>query len=205
MKKRLYLGLECALDLSDWLHFPVIKIVPREIHTALKLESYTHLIFTSKTAVKILNEKTRIPKECTIISVGSKTSAALESLNIICHYTAKEETAEGIVDLLETMDLKKAHVFWPHSALSRSLLTDYFEKKDILCTDCVLYDTVLHNPGPLPNLQNIEEILFTSPSTVDNFLILCPKIPPHIKLTAIGPVTRQHLEAKGLIDNCGLF
>ncbi len=196
--KRLYLGLKCPYRDEEWIHFPVLKIIPRQIDpvTLSNLDQYTHFIFTSKTSVHILNKAVRISKDKVVISVGSKTSAALMDFQIQPQITAKNETAEGIIELLESMPLKNAHIFWPHSSLSRPLLLDYFKDKEITYTDCVLYDTVLNHPGPTPNLADIGEIVFTSPSTVDNFLLLCPYIPAHIILTTIGPVTERHLRTR---------
>lgn len=199
MKKRLYLGLECNSDTNEWIHFPVIKIVPRTFDNAIikNFHQYTHFLFTSKSAVKILSHSISIPQNRIVISVGSKTSEILIKNNIHPHYTAKNETAEGVIEILETITLDHANLLWPHSSLSRPILLDYFIKRNIRYTDCILYDTVLNIPGPIPDLDNIQEIVFTSPSTIDNFLYLCPNIPSHIKLTVIGPVTEKHLLSKG--------
>lgn len=192
---RLYLGLDCPKT-GNWTHFPVIKIHPRSIQLDHELDTCTHLIFTSKSAVHILapHLTKNLPLNKCVLSVGSKTSAALIETGIHPQWTATDERAEGILELLDALDLKHCHIFWPHSALSRPLITDYLRERNIPYSHCILYDTLLNHPGPLPSLDRVEEIAFTSPSTFDNFLTLCPQIPPHIKLTPIGSVTAEHIK-----------
>jgi len=60
-----------------------------------------------------------------------------------------------------------------------------------------LYRTVFQRPDPVPSLEEMEEIVFTSPSTVEAFLQIYGQIPKNIKITAIGPVTQNVLSKYG--------
>lgn len=202
--KILYLGLNKPEDEKDkiFIHYPVIRIIPKtqeECKAALNLFlNYTHLIFTSKTAVKIFFEYVSYPncfqKKKRWIAVGHATKKALEQYGLKDILTPKEETAEGIVNLLKGLDLKNSYFLWPHSALSRPVIRHFFLEEKIKFEECVLYDTIPFWPGYPPNFNEIDEIVFTSASTVDAFFSFFQKLPGGKKLTAIGPITKAKID-----------
>lgn len=198
----LYLGLEVPKNLQNAIHYPIIKIVPTDIESndvVIAFRSvldYTHFVFTSKTAVDLffkafarygyhptqLNDKL-------FYSVGRMTTACLNRYGIFHVATADEETAEGVVKILTASGM----YFWPHSAKSRPILKDFFEKNELIYRECILYDTIFSMPGPLPDGDQFDEILFTSPSTVDAFLFFFKTFPFGKKLSTIGTVTKHYL------------
>jgi len=175
--RTLNLGLDPR---PNTIHYPIICTTPRQI----TVPKYTHLIFTSKTAVHYF------PAEPTgtIIAVGKATAAACNATHV-----AKQESAEGIIDILETLDLTEAHIFWPHSSLSRPLITDYLQKKGVRFDAPILYDTYPHRPYAPPPLEPFDEILFTSPSTVSAFQAIFGDFPSDTLFIPIGPVTENAL------------
>jgi hydroxymethylbilane synthase len=162
------------------IHYPIIRTTPREI----AIPPYTHLIFTSKTAVRYFPET----PTGAIIAVGQATAATVNATHV-----AANECAEGVIDILETLDLSEAHVLWPHSALSRPLITDYLRKRGIRFDAPILYDTEIHRPYDPPPLEPFDEILFTSPSTVAAFKELFGAFPDNCRLTPIGDQTAAAL------------
>ncbi len=178
MHRVMYLGID-----SCDLHYPIIRTVPRKV----ALPPHTHIIFTSKMAVRHF-PGSLVGK--TIIAVGKKTGEEARA-----HHIAEEETAEGVCALLDQLDLEGATILWPHSALSRPVISDYLSERDIAFHDTVLYDTVTNRPFDPPNLDPIDEIVFTSPSTVKAFLELYGELPTNKKLTAQGPITQGALNA----------
>ena len=190
MKKILYLGLRPPADTPHerYIHFPVIAIEP--VEWSGDLCAYTHLIFTSPTAVSLLLEKTPAQGKKTI-AVGHATAAELRRFG---HepMIAEEETAEGVVELLSLLNLKGAHLFWPHSGQARRVISDYCKIHSIQLTESILYQVIPVCPRPLPIMEEFDEVLFTSPSTVDAFLRIFPKLPGE-KCRAIGPVTLRCL------------
>jgi len=199
--RTLYTGLEVphGLESHRVFHCPLIQIEPRtkdQVWDSLKdLETYTHLIFTSKTTARIFGnyaDMREIGAQC-VIAVGRSTAKYLRDLGIEVDVVAKEETAEGIVAELKKMKLKEAHLFWPHSALSRSVITDFLRDNHIRFKECEFYDTHLRIPEDPPELGELDEIIFTSPSTVDAFLQCYGELPTDLVLTPIGPVTAAKL------------
>jgi len=98
-----------------------------------------------------------------------------------------------MVSLIESLPLDNVYFFWPHSALSRPILSNFLKRKQLRFKECVLYDTMM-NPAVRPiNLEGVDEIHFTSPSTVEAFKKLFGALPKNKILRAIGPITEEHL------------
>lgn len=205
-KKVLYTGLEKPEEKDGicWIHHPFIETKPLLFSTVedrfAKLASATHLIMTSKMGVryfmKALEELNIDPeivyeKEC--LSVGKITTSELLAHGFKKIKTASLETAEGVIELIKTCP-QESSFFWPHSNQSRSVLSDFLQQSGQNLIECVLYDTCAKKPENIPNLSVMDEIFFSSPSTVDGFLAVFGTLPENIPLKAQGPVTEQYLE-----------
>ncbi len=59
--------------------------------------------------------------------------------------------------------------------------------------DCFIYDTIVQKNQPIPDLEDIDEIVFTSPSTIKAFLDIFSAIPLDKKLVTMGPITQKAL------------
>ena len=200
----LYLGTSLDFFSSDKkvIHYPVIRLIPKSIKEEKvcsclnKLTSFSHVLFTSKNCVEILwdlchqlsiDPSASLQDKC--ISIGPSTSSILRSKGVEPLLEALESTQEGMIASLEGVELKC--VFYPRSSLARSLLSNYLIEKNIPHELLDLYDTVYQEPAHKPSLEEIEEIVFTSPSTVDGFFKIFQKIPEGIKVSFQGPVTER--------------
>jgi uroporphyrinogen-III synthase len=209
MEKTLYLGLEIPPDLQaeSIVHCPFIRIVPKPfddpamISAFRNFHSFTHLIFTSRSAVSIffdlvqsfqINETEIIDK--TIISVGKRTAEKLKKYGIESDLIAGEETAEGILEILQLLDLKMSYFFLPQSSIARPVISEWLAKRQIAHLACSIYDTLPNLPEPLPDLNQFDRIIFTSPSVVSAFIQGYHSLPNDKILTCIGPVTESHLQ-----------
>ncbi|MBA3723215.1 MAG: uroporphyrinogen-III synthase [Parachlamydiaceae bacterium] len=211
MKKRkiLYTGLDpshCKCD-GEIIHIPLIKIEPVLISdpniqkSISQFNEYTHVIITSKSVIPILGSfltsfgfSINDWKKKLTIAVGQVTGHHLRQIGIEPEIIAQEETAEGIVKELNKLSLKNSCFFWPHSAQSRTVLSNYFEKRKIHYNACNLYHTQTAISSPLPDITIYDEIIFTSPSTIKAFLEIFGSLPQGVVLTSIGPVTKAYLE-----------
>lgn len=205
----LYTGLDLPKDpYVRWFHLPLIRVEPRssqdpEIKKAYsEISLYTHILFTSKSGVRFFLEglttwgyskESLANKE--VITVGKATKEFVENQGIEVKYVAEQESSEGVIALLKTLSLREGYLFWPHSARSRPIITDFLKEQSILYRAAVFYDTHHESPLLLPNLDSFDEIFFTSPSTIDAFLTLYGKIPADKKVRCIGEVTQAHLES----------
>ena len=214
MKTTLYLGTDPTQFESHGqseghlVHYPVIQIVPRDFNDRQikraydDLDEYTHFIFTSKNAVKVfaghlsqMNKLVSDLQEKTVIAIGEVTAAHLAARGLPPSLVCQEETQEGVIHVLNDLNLDDAYIFVPRSSLSRPVLVHYFKEREIRCQACDLYDTVPNRIEPKPDLSEVDEIVFTSPSTVTAFLEIFGALPIGKKCLAIGPVTESALRA----------
>lgn len=188
----LYLGLDPTHFAHEGplLHYPVIRTqkLPLTPHVRHLWPQITHVIFTSRTTVRYWWEEEPEFGKRVAIAIGAGTASEL-ILRGIQSLLAPSAVQEGVAQLLDTLDLFRAHILLPHSSLARPFLRTYLAKR---CAHFAfpLYETVLQKPEPVPSLENITEIVFTSPSTVEGFLKIYGRIPRRIPCTAIGPITQ---------------
>lgn len=192
MHKILYLGLDSSRYnfQGELVHCPIIKTVPILPLTAqalLEWPSITHVLFTSPSAVNYW-PLSLLDKQ--VIVVGNGTASQLSVPPLIAPFA----TQEGVIALLETVDLSSANVLWPRSSKSRAILVDYLTAKKVRFQALDLYHTQTNIPAILPDLNQFDELVFTSPSTVHAFVEIFGPIPKEKKLTPIGPVTAKLLQ-----------
>lgn len=188
---KLYLGTEPC---EGTIHYPVIKIVPLEVSPQQweAFPTFTHILFTSKNSVKLLSYLDLQRKQ--MLAIGQKTASALIQAGYTPSAVAKIETQEGMIDLLKMQDMKEANVLYPRSAIARKCLEQFLAQQGIRHQIWDLYTTVFQKPLPLPDLNLVDEIIFTSPSTVRGFIEAFGPLPLDKKLTCIGPITQAELE-----------
>lgn len=174
------------------LHYPVIKIVPIPDVVLPALDEYSHIIFTSKSTVEIFFSFRPKVDHLSFLTIGPSTSTALKEKGY-ASLMAEEATQEGIMKLTIKLSIKK--VFLPCSSLARKDLAKFLSEQMIPHTVYYLYQTIFQIPFPPPDINDIEEIVFTSPSTVDGFLKIYPLSSlDGKKIHCIGPITRNYLQ-----------
>lgn len=186
----LYLGTDPSryLHTGELTHYPVIQTTLIKPTT---IPDCTHWLFTSPNAVRhwfsCVDAVTGI-----YLAVGPSTEAALLKRGIPA-LVAPEATQEGMIALLASLDLQNAILGWPKSSRARPVLSDYLRNLGLRFIPIDLYETVTQTKEPKPHLSDFDEIVFTSPSTVDAFLEIFGAIPWEKKITPIGPITAKRL------------
>ena len=187
----LYLGIDPPAG-DHILHYPIIHTseIPYDLPN---LNHVTHTLFTSKTAARLLSPiKALKSKPC--IAIGQSTADILLKHGFQSPKIPSIATSEGVVKLLKTLNLQKGHLLWPHSVLSRPVISQYLKQHKIPHSSVPVYTTTAQSPFPLTDFTSIREIVFTSPSTVDAFFTLYPNLPKKIKLIPIGPITALQIQ-----------
>jgi uroporphyrinogen-III synthase len=189
VKRLLYLGLRPRpIAGYQLVHYPVIRIEPvasPELEAAWP--QVTHLVISSPTVAELLHLSIEGRR---VIALGAATAARCVQRQIQVAMVASEPTAEGVVDLLKTIQ-------WPPNALcaipcssrSRNIIAAALEAIGIAALAPILYHTHLQQPGPPPLLEQFDAIAFTSPSTVHGFVEIYGAIPQGVELLIQGPVT----------------
>jgi uroporphyrinogen-III synthase len=211
VKKILYLGTSLARfpQKENIVHYPVIRLVPkvsedRSVRFCLdRLPKFSHILLTSQNSVSILwglcaslslDPENLLQNKC--ISIGPVTSQALRSLGVEPFCEASESTQEGVIHVLQSMLGSLSYVFYPRSSLARPILREYLAGQKICHEILDLYDTLYQAPDPKPSLQEIEEIFFTSPSTVEGFFRIFHEVPEGMRVTFQGSITQKCFDEK---------
>ena len=92
-------------------------------------------------------------------------------------------------------------VFYPHSSLSPEDIPLALQELGFDVLSAVAYNNVLPKNPRRVNLNHFKRIVFTSPSTIDNFIKLYGKLPENTEFITRGPITQKHLEEVMKVKN----
>ncbi len=129
--------------------------------------------------------------------IGRRTQKVLEGYNINAAVVSQEETAQGLFEAMtRQLDLKGKRILFPRSSLPNPYLKEALLALGAQVTEITIYENTKPAKRDLPSI-NFEGIIFTSPSTVRNFLADYGTIPSDWKIMAKGPVTLKILQESG--------
>ena len=92
-------------------------------------------------------------------------------------------------------------VFYPHSSLSPEDIPLALQELGFNVLSAVVYNNELPKNPRRVNLNHFKRIVFTSPSTIDNFIKLYGKLPENTEFITRGPITQDHLEEVMKVKN----
>ena len=133
-----------------------------------------------------------------VAAIGPGTAAALSSYGLIADVVPERFVAEGLVEALSDLPVRRALV--ARAAEARDVLPDALRSRGAQVDVVALYETVAEplDEGPLDALAGVDYVTFTSSSTVRFFLAAVGDRFPHgARLVSIGPVTSSTLREHG--------
>jgi len=194
---------------GEIIHWPMIDIKPVVFTQAQKeilLQNFEYsdiIIFTSWFAgeyflKELLTIKSHAHFDDKIFAViGTRTQVALENYNIHATIVSKIETAQGLFQAItEQINVRGRRILFPRSSLPNPFLKEALSEKGAIVTDVTVYENLKPPKREFPPFK-IDGVIFTSPSTVKNFLNDYATIPAAWQILAKGPVTLQTLQEAG--------
>lgn len=192
------------------IYIPTIEITPiipnRKLKQAIdSLHTYNFIIFTSVNSVSLFfnhlmkyGRDTRALHGIKIIPIGNATAMSLLSKGVIPDFLPEEFSSEGIIKVLQKMDIRNKRFLLPKAKESRNVIVEYITKEGGICNTVSLYKTVVpKKPSSLTEKPDI--ITFTSSSTVDNFITLYGDgLLKESIIASIGPVTTERLKENNI-------
>lgn len=196
--------------LGEIVHLPMIEIKPPKLSVQIqkklldKLMRYDVILLTSYYAVKhffdFLEEKrVSIPELANkdFVIIGQRTAGALRERGVEPKYIAQDESSEGMLEILKkNYALKGMKFLIPRSSLPNPFLKTQLKKRGAAVDEIAIYENVKPKKRPLPTMP-VNGVIFTSPSTVSNFLKDYATIPKSWKIYAKGLVTQKALQKAG--------
>ena len=178
----------------------------------------SYFLFTSQYAVKgfmrVIKDTSyqEYPnKDLKVISIGKTTTEALHKAGFKDVIQVDEDNRYGVIEwfkkerpkFLEQHPIEIEHgeeyeqipaVLYPCSSLSPDDIPEALFALRYNVTKWTVYNNELPKNPRRVNLNHFKRIVFTSPSTIDNFIKLYGKLPENTEFITRGPITQAHLE-----------
>jgi len=207
-RKILFTGLsEDRLFLKDaYFHLPLIRIEPMDDYSEFdnyirNIRGYDWIVFASRYGAEyffrrlgVVGLDARALNGKKVAAVGNSTRNRLLDFGIKADLVPKIESSKGLMREFRKIDLKNKKIFLPRSDISDKGLENELIKLGAEVTASFAYRNVMPEDLPDLNLENFDEIYFTSPSTVKNFKKRYKRLPSKVKIRYIGDVTLKELK-----------
>lgn len=180
---------------ANYIHTPLIEIVSVDDDTQLRraiadIDSYDYVLFTSRYAAKYVGALSVIHTR--IVSIGRTTTKALHQIGVEEVDEVEEDNSYGVLSWFSSQS--RGRVLIPRSNLALPIIPEGLRQLGFE-VDCVTaYINRMPEHPKKVNLDEIDRIVFTSPSTIDNFIRLYGALPEKKELVTRGPITEQHLQ-----------
>lgn len=186
------------------------------------LSHISYILFTSQYAVKGFMRvieytyyQTYPNKDLKVISIGKTTTEALHKAGFKDVIQVDEDNRYGVIEwfkkerpkFLEQHPIEIEYgeeipaVLYPCSSLSPDDIPEALFALRYNVTKWTVYNNELPKNPRRVNLNHFKRIVFTSPSTIDNFIKLYGKLPENTEFITRGPITQAHLEEVMKVKN----
>jgi len=211
-KKILFTGLSNERFFTDevYFHLPLIKIVPLDSYSEFdkqikNIKRFDWIVFTSRYGVKYffkrlikIKSDARTLENIKIAAIGDSTKKALLDFGVIADLVPEKESSKGLLEEFKKVDLEGKKIFMPRSDLSDKNLSVGFKNLGAVVTSTKAYKNIMPQNLPELELENFDEIMFTSPSTARNFKKRYKHVPKGVRVQCIGDVTLKEVQKLGL-------
>mgnify|MGYP002769656869 FL=1 len=164
-----------------------------------------YVVFTSQhsisSTIECIPELLEEQENYIFISIGDTTTEALHNAGIKDVIQVEEDNRFGIIKWFEKekekydeANARYEDIIYPHSSLSPEDIPLALQELGFSVKSFVAYKNVMPEHPRLVNLNHFKRIVFTSPSTIDNFIDLYGKLPENTEFITRGPITQKHLE-----------
>ena len=164
-----------------------------------------YVVFTSQhsisSTIECIPELLVEQENYIFISIGNTTTEALHNAGIKDVIQVEEDNRFGIIKWFEKekekydeANARYEDIIYPHSSLSPEDIPLALQELGFSIKSFVAYKNVMPEHPRLVNLNHFKRIVFTSPSTIDNFIKLYGKLPENTEFITRGPITQKHLE-----------
>ncbi|HSS43549.1 MAG TPA: uroporphyrinogen-III C-methyltransferase [Solirubrobacterales bacterium] len=198
---------------AEVVELPAIRIEPRlesaEVQAAVAaLGEYALVCLTSPNGVRLLWEAmgaagldARALAGTTVAAIGPGTARALAKIGVLADVVPERFVAEGLIEVLEPIDVEGKRVLVARAAEARDVLPEYLENRGAQVDVVALYETVREQPeeAEVERAQEADYVTFTSSSTVTNLTeALGDRFPTGARIVSIGPITSETIRDRGL-------
>lgn len=189
------------------MHQPMIELTELSDYSnadsvICNLKLHNWILFTSAYAVKYFFKRvyelgfdSRILNGITIGSIGHFTSGKLKKHGIVPDFQAEKESSEGIIEYFsENQTSTQLSILIPRSDLAHNTLPNGLELLGHKVNALTIYRNTKPKIDKKYDVEGYEQIIFTSPSGVNNFVDIYGKLPVKPKLVSKGKETQKAID-----------
>jgi uroporphyrinogen III methyltransferase / synthase len=172
------------LKFGTVLHTPLIEISPladfqSQSNILKDIHNFNWIIFTSRYAVQYFiktllqtGQDVRSLAGIKIASIGNITTHELQKYGLSPDLQPAKESSNGMLELFRNQNITKQHILIPRSNLALPLLPKGLTNAGNTVITATVYENKMPQDMNKENLENIDYIVFSSPSCVENFFKL---------------------------------
>lgn len=182
------------------IHRPLIKSVALEDYDKAdkvlkQLNIFDWIIFTSTNGVEFFFQRlnvigldTRTISTARIAAIGETTAQKLRTFGILVDMQPKLESSIGLLEAFKKISVKDKRILLVRPKTGSSVLLDGLSDIDAIVEEVMVYRNIEIEPEDT-DFGFIDQILFTSGSTIRAFLKKYGSIPTGIKVYCLGQPT----------------
>ena len=186
--------------LGTIVHRPLIESVSLADYTLAdkvlkKLHTFDWLIFTSTNGVKFFFQRlndigldTRAIRSAKVAAIGKTTAEKLKTFGVLANMQPKLESSEGLLKEFQRIGVKNKRILVIRPKVGSSELLNGLADAGATVETMVVYRNIDIEPEKT-DFDFIDQILFTSGSTVRAFLKRYGSVPAGIKVYCLGQPT----------------
>jgi uroporphyrinogen III methyltransferase/synthase len=183
--------------LGNVVHRPLIDCVPLEDYahvdsTLRRLNTFGWIVFTSANGIRFFFQRlhaigldARALASAEFAVIGKTSAERLADCGIVADMCPATESSAGLLKEFGSIDLKNKKILLPQSEIASEELPDGLARMGALVEKLPIYKTVEVDTGEI-DFDHIDQILFTSGSTIRAFVRRFGSVPSHIKAYCLG-------------------
>jgi uroporphyrinogen III methyltransferase/synthase len=187
------------------IHRPLIKSVPLDDYTQAdrvlkRLNTFDWIVFTSTNGVEFFFQRintigldTREIGTAKIAAIGKTTAEKLKTFGVLADMQPKLESSIGLLEEFRKISVKDKRILLVRPKIGSSMLLDGLADTKAVIEAVVVYRNVYMEPEET-DFDFIDQILFTSGSTIRAFLKRYGSVPDGIKVYCLGQPTLNEAE-----------
>jgi len=196
--------------LGTIVHRQIVKCVGLQDYTQFneiikQSQKYEWLIFTSAHSVRFFFERLRQAgldarslASVKIAAIGKTTAGELSRFGFLADLVPDNESSAGLLEKFASLDVKNKRMLLPRAKVASHVLPEGLASLGAAVKEVAAYMTVEIEPADV-DFEYIDQILFTSGSTVRAFVKKFGLVPPHIKAFCLGRPTQAEAKKHGII------
>ncbi len=182
------------------IHRPLIKSMPLDDYTQAdkvlrQLNTFDWIVFTSTNGVEFFFKRlnaigldTRVIGMAKIAAIGKTTAEKLKTFGILADMQPKLESSIGLLEEFKKVSVKDKRILLVRPKVGSSMLLEGLAEIKANVEAVMVYRNVYIEPDET-DFDFIDQILFTSGSTIRAFLKIYGSVPAGIKVYCLGQPT----------------